>query len=108
VLSLHAPLTPATRGLINAERLSWLKPAAVLVNLGRGGLIELPALVEALEQGRLAGAALDVLEKEPPGDELEALKKVPKLILTPHIGWASRQARQRLVAALAGHLTEAD
>ena len=48
-----------------------------------------------------AGAALDVLEKEPPGDELEALKKVPNLILTPHIGWASRQARQRLVTALA-------
>jgi glycerate dehydrogenase len=108
VVSLHAPLTPATRGLINAERLAWFKPTAVLVNLGRGGLIELAALVEALEQGRLAGAALDVLEHEPPGAELETLKTVPNLILTPHIGWASRQARQRLVATLAGHLTEAD
>ena len=104
VISLHAPLTPATRGLINAERLGWLKPTAVLVNLGRGGLIELPALIEALELGRLAGAALDVLDQEPPGEELEALKKVPNLILTPHIGWASRQARQRLVAALAAEL----
>ena len=104
VLSLHAPLTPATLGLINAERLGWLKPSAVLVNLGRGGLIELPALVEALTRGALAGAALDVLDKEPPGDEMEALKKVPNLILTPHIGWASRQARQRLVAALAAEL----
>ena len=101
VLSLHAPLTPATRGLLNAERLGWLKPSAVLVNLGRGGLIELPALVEALRRGALAGAALDVLDKEPPGAELDALKEVPNLILTPHIGWASRQARQRLVAALA-------
>ena len=101
VLSLHAPLTPATRGLLNAERLGWLKPSAVLVNLGRGGLIELPALVEALKRGALAGAALDVLDKEPPGAELEAVKEVPNLILTPHIGWASRQARQRLVAALA-------
>ena len=73
----------------------------MLVNLGRGGLIELPALIEALEQARLAGAALDVLDKEPPGAELDALKEVPNLILTPHIGWASRQARQRLVAALA-------
>jgi len=104
VLSLHAPLTPATWGLINAERLSWLKPSAVLVNLGRGGLIELPALVKALQRGALAGAALDVLDKEPPGAELEALKEVPNLILTPHIGWASRQARQRLVAALAAEL----
>ena len=104
VLSLHAPLTPATRGLINAERLSWLKPSAVLVNLGRGGLIELPALVKALQRGALAGAALDVLDKEPPGAELEALKELPNLILTPHIGWASRQARQRLVAALAAEL----
>ena len=101
VLSLHAPLTPATRGLLNAERLGWLKPSAVLVNLGRGGLIELPALVEALRRGALAGAALDVLDQEPPGAELDALKEVPNLILTPHIGWASRQARQRLVAALA-------
>ena len=78
-----------------------MKPSAVLVNLGRGGLIELPALVEALKRGALAGAALDVLDKEPPGAELDALKEVPNLILTPHIGWASRQARQRLVAALA-------
>jgi glycerate dehydrogenase len=104
VISLHAPLTPATRGLINAQRLAWLKPTAVLVNLGRGGLIELPALVEALQRRTLAGAALDVLDQEPPGAELDALKAVPHLILTPHIGWASRQARQRLVAALAAEL----
>lgn len=101
VISLHVPLTPATRGLINAERLGWLKPSALLVNLGRGGLIDLPALVEALQRGALAGAALDVLDQEPPGAELDALKTVPNLILTPHIGWASRQARERLVAALA-------
>jgi glycerate dehydrogenase len=101
VISLHAPLTQATRGLINAERLGWLKPSAVVVNLGGGGLIDLPALVEALQRGALAGAALDVLDQEPPGAELDALKTVPNLILTPHIGWASRQARQRLVAALA-------
>jgi glycerate dehydrogenase len=104
VVSLHAPLTAASRRLINAERLAWLKASAVLVNMGRGGLIDTPALVQALQEGRLAGAALDVLEREPPGPELEPLKRVPNLILTPHIGWASRQARERLVATLAAHL----
>lgn len=104
VVSLHAPLNAATRGLINAERLSWLKPSAVLVNMARGGLVELAALTTALRQGRLAGAALDVLEQEPPGAELEPLLTVPNLLLSPHMGWASRQARQRLVQTLAGHL----
>ncbi len=104
VVSLHAPLNAATRGLINAERLSWLKPSAVLVNMARGGLVELEALTAALRQGRLAGAALDVLEQEPPGAELEPLLTVPNLLLSPHMGWASRQARQRLVQTLAGHL----
>lgn len=104
VVSLHAPLTPATRGLINRERLGWLKSTAVLVNLARGALVDTNALVEALEEGRLAGAALDVLETEPPGPELEPLLRQPNLILTPHIGWTSRQARCRLVATLAGHL----
>lgn len=66
VVSLHAPLTAASAGLINAERLGWLKPTALLVNLGRGGLVDTGALVEALRQGRLAGAALDVLSQEPP------------------------------------------
>ena len=104
VVSLHAPLTAHTQGLINRERLRWLKPSALLVNLGRGGLVEMPALVEALTTGQLAGAALDVLAHEPPGEELEALKTVPNLLITPHVAWTSRQARQRLVATLADHL----
>ena len=61
-MSLHAPLTPKTQRFINRERLGWLKPSAVLVNMGRGGLIETGALVEALHSGELAGAALDVLD----------------------------------------------
>jgi glycerate dehydrogenase len=76
----------------------------VLVNMGRGGLVEMGALVEALHSGSLAGAALDVLEIEPPGAELEPLKQVPNLILTPHFAWTSRQARQRLVGTLAAHV----
>ena len=104
VVSLHAPLTPQTQRLINRERLGWLKPSAVLVNMGRGGLIETGALVDALHSGELAGAALDVLDIEPPGADLEHLKQVPNLILTPHFAWTSRQARQRLVATLATHL----
>ena len=104
VLSLHAPLTPQTRNLINAERLRWMKPTARLVNMARGGLVQLEDLCAALRSGQLAGAALDVLPVEPPGPELEVLLNTPNLLITPHMGWSSRQARSRLVHTLAGHL----
>ena len=104
VLSLHAPLTASTQGVINAERLSWLPPGALLVNVGRGALVDLPALAAALRSGRLGGAALDVLPQEPPGAELSDLLILPNLLLTPHVAWSSRQARARLVQTLAGHL----
>ena len=104
VLSLHAPLTPQTQHLINAERLRWMKPTARLVNMARGGLVQLDDLCAALRSGELAGAALDVLPVEPPGPELEALLDTPNLLISPHMGWSSRQARRRLVQTLAGHL----
>ena len=104
VVSLHAPLNSKTRGIINATSLGWLKPSAHLINMARGALVDTDALVAALDAGRLAGAALDVLVNEPPGAELDRLIGVPNLILTPHMAWSSRQARRRLVATIAAHL----
>jgi glycerate dehydrogenase len=104
VVSLHAPLNAKTRGMINGTRLGWLKPSALLINMARGALVDMEALVAALEAQQLAGAALDVLVKEPPGMELNRLMGVPNLMLTPHMAWSSRQARTRLVDTLAAHL----
>lgn len=106
VVSLHAPLTPRTRGLINGTSLGWLKPSALLINMARGALVDTDALVAALEGQRLAGAALDVLVNEPPGAELDNLLGVPNLLITPHMAWSSRQARRRLVETMAVHLQE--
>lgn len=104
VVSLHAPLTAKTRGIINGTSLGWLKPSALLINMARGALVDTDALVAALQSGRLAGAALDVLVSEPPGAEMDRLIGMPNLILTPHMAWSSRQARRRLVATIATHL----
>jgi len=106
VVSLHAPLTARTEGLINGTSLNWLKPSALLVNMARGALVDTEALVAALQEQRLAGAALDVLCHEPPGAELDRLLTVPNLLLTPHMAWSSRQARRRLVETIAAHLED--
>jgi glycerate dehydrogenase len=105
VLSLHCPLTPATQHLLNRERLAQLKAGAVLINTARGGLIETEALIAALKSGQLLAAALDVLETEPPPVEHPLLKcRLPNLLLTPHIGWASREARTRMVLKIAANI----
>ncbi len=96
-LSLHCPLTPQTRRLINAERLTWMKPTALLINTSRGPLIDEPALADALNGDRLAGAGLDVLSVEPPPAN-NPLLTAKNCIITPHLAWATRAARSRLMA----------
>lgn len=102
VLSLHCPLTPDTRDLLDAAALARLKRGALLINTARGGLIDEPALAAALRRGQLGGAGIDVLSVEPPvnGNPL-LVADIPNLIVTPHIAWASRASRQRLVEELA-------
>lgn len=96
VLSLHCPLTPATERLIGAGELARMKPDALIVNTARGGLIDSQALAAALRAGRLGGAAIDVLTQEPPVDGNPLLAPdIPNLLVTPHIAWAAREARQR-------------
>ena len=105
VLSLHCPLTEATRGLIGAAELALMKPTALLINAARGGIVEETALADALRQGRLRGAGVDVLTEEPPvhGNPLLS-DDIPNLIITPHIAWASRQSRQRVVDEMAKNI----
>ena len=98
VISLHCPLTPATKHLVNAERLGWMKPNAFLLNTSRGPLIDEPALAAALNQGRIAGAGLDVLAVEPPLAD-NPLFAAKNCFITPHIAWATRAARSRLMDA---------
>jgi glycerate dehydrogenase len=103
VVSLHCPLTPQTRGLINADRLARMKPGALLINTGRGPLIDEDALTAALASGRLGGAGLDVLSVEPPAAD-HPLLRAPNCLITPHVAWASRAARERLIAASAANV----
>jgi glycerate dehydrogenase len=96
VVTLHCPLTDSTRDLVNTERLARMKPSALLINTGRGGLVDEIALACALDEGQIAGAGLDVLKHEPPA-EYHRLLSVKNCIVTPHLGWASVEARQRLM-----------
>ncbi|WON74379.1 D-2-hydroxyacid dehydrogenase [Nitrosospira sp. Is2] len=101
VLSLHCPLLPATRNLIGIEELRKMKRSAFLINTARGGLVDEPALVRALDEKLIAGAGFDVLTEEPPvnGNPLLELRR-PNFILTPHVAWASAEAMQTLADQL--------
>ncbi|NEN82989.1 D-2-hydroxyacid dehydrogenase [Paenibacillus elgii] len=96
VISLHCPLTPATHGLINQDRIALMKPSAMLINTARGPLVVESDLAAALREGRLAGAGLDVLSAEPPHPD-NPLLAAPNCLVTPHIAWATKEARARLM-----------
>jgi len=105
ILSLHCPLTPQTQGLIGGEALKLMRPDALLINAARGGIVDEAALASALRAGRLGGAGIDVLTEEPPLRGSPLLETgVPNLIVTPHIAWASRESRQRLVDEVARNI----
>ena len=107
ILSLHCPLNDATRGMIGARELALMKPDALLINTARGALIDGPALAAALKAGRLGGAGIDVLPQEPPVQSEPLLDGgIPNLLVTPHIAWAAREARQRCIDEMAANIRD--
>ena len=105
VISLHCPLTPETKNLFDLKTFKSMKKNALLINTARGGLINDEALLHALENGSIAGAALDVLDREPPAADHPLLTSgLPNLIVTPHIAWAAKEARQRALDEIAKNI----
>ena len=109
IVSIHAPLNARTNGLIKARELSMMRPEAIVINIGRGGIVDEKALADAISEGRIAGAGLDVFTRDPlPADNpLLHTAHPERLSFTPHIGWASREALDRLVQGIASNITEA-
>lgn len=103
-VSLHCPLTTGTRQLINARTLALMQPTALLINTARGGLVDSAALVAALREGRLGGAGIDVLTVEPPTRDPLLTRDVPNLIVTPHMAWSAREARQRALEQIIANI----
>ncbi|WP_235042259.1 D-2-hydroxyacid dehydrogenase [Vreelandella profundi] len=109
IISLHCPLSDATKHLINRERLAKAKPSLLLVNCARGGMIDEMAALDALREGKLGGLAVDVLPAEPPRDGhplLDALAEPLNLIVTPHNAWITPEARQNIVSLTANNISE--
>ena len=107
VVTLHCPLTPATTHLIDARRLALMKPDAVLINTARGALIDIAALAAVLAQGRIGGAAIDVLPQEPPVDGSPLFAgELKNLLVTPHIAWAAVESRQRCLDEIAANVAD--
>lgn len=108
IVSVHAPLNENTKGLMDAKAFSKMKPSAIFLNLGRGPIVVEADLCEALEQGQIAAAGLDVLDTEPmqEGNPLKRIKDSEKLLITPHIAWASIEARNRLMEIILNQIRE--
>jgi glycerate dehydrogenase len=107
IVSLHCPLNDSTRGLMSSREFALMKPDALLINTARGALVDGHALASALKEGRLAGAGIDVLPHEPPlGDDPLLDPGIPNLILTPHVAWAAREARQRCLDDMAANIKD--
>lgn len=105
VVSLNCPLTPQTANMIGEAELQQMKPGAILINCGRGGLVDEHALIAALKYGQIGGAGFDVLTQEPPRDGNPLLKaRLPNLIITPHVAWASQEAANRLFDILVDNI----
>jgi glycerate dehydrogenase len=107
IVSLHCPLTPETKDLINRQTLALMKPTAFLINTARGALIDEAALIDALRNKRIAAAALDVLSKEPPPADhpmIRAATELDNLLVTPHTAWSAREARQRLLVEVKANI----
>jgi len=106
IVSIHAPLYEMTQNLLNYENLCLMQPEAFLINVGRGGIVNEVDLARALGENRLAGAGVDVFSQEPPTMDNPLLAKdiADKLLLTPHLAWASKEARQRLVDNIVEHI----
>lgn len=96
IVSLHIPLTPETRGLIGEKTLAWMKPTAVLINTSRGGAVDEPALIAALQKGAIAAAGLDVFAKEPP-DRDNPLLQMDNVVVTPHNGGGTVDTMKRII-----------
>jgi D-3-phosphoglycerate dehydrogenase len=106
IISLHVPLTDATRNLLGAAELRRMKPSAFIVNAARGGVVDEDALYRALTEGRIAGAALDVFAEEPPPAD-HPLRSLPNVVLTPHLGAATREAQENVAIEIAGAVRSA-
>jgi D-3-phosphoglycerate dehydrogenase len=104
-VSIHTPLTPETRGVIGARELGWMKPTAFLVNTSRGPVVDEPALIEALQERRIAGAGLDVFEREPP-DSDSPLFAMDNVVLSPHMASFTDEGRYRMGVTVAEQVLE--